>query len=283
VSEDNAKHSEDEDGTQGRAGHTTFTHNWASFGNSPGDEDGMPNTSSKQRVTAIRGESRGHDEKSNSRDKSSISPELSDIRRDADEHDAGTRDQHTAASRVTHLRLPDHEASSKRSAGDIPTSEKQAAHEHRQAGAEDGGRRDGPSDPASAGRAPDTPASRAPADKEGPPKPIFTPRDEKPAQAVTEPKRMVHAPAAVDVPIEPMKAAVPANDLHQKGEGKKVEVPKASASVPSPAKGGDKEQKKKEEGSGFRAGFKKLFGGGSDPAQADYDGILSLEPTHDSD
>ncbi len=282
--DDEAKHSDSGDdkstGTKGRA-RQTMPMNWRTFSQYSSDDEEMPKKMSKQKVTAIR-EPRAHDEKSNSRDKSSISPELSDIRRDADEHDAGTRDQHTAASRVTHLRLSDHEASSKRSAGEIPTSEKQAAHEHRQAGAEDGGRRDGPSDPARAGRAPDTPANRIP-HTDGPPKPVITPRDEKPAQAVTEPKRMVHAPAAVDVPIEPMKAAAPVDDLHQKGEGNKVEVPKASASVPSPSKGGDKEQKKKEEGSGFRAGFKKLFGGGSDPAQADYDGILSLEPTHDSD
>jgi hypothetical protein len=80
-----------------------------------------------------------------------------------------------------------------------------------------------------------------------------------------------------------MKAAVPANDLHQKDECKKVEVPKDSASVPLPSKGGDQDKKKKEEGGGFRKGFLKAFGVTSDASLADYDGTLQLEPTHDSE
>jgi hypothetical protein len=94
---------------------------------------------------------------------------------------------------------------------------------------------------------------------------------------------MVHAPAAGVVVTEPMKPAIPADEAHPRLDDKKVDVPKGSASLPLPSKGGDKDKKKKQEGGGFRAGIWKAFGGDSDAALADYDDTLQLEPIHDSE
>jgi hypothetical protein len=221
--------------------------------------------------------STAHAAKSQSQIKASVSrKEHSEIKRDARDDVAGQHEKPAADAHVTPLKSSDRTPSARSSNFHRIIADKPTARDGTRAGVDEGRNfggiaHRGPSDPASPASAlsppADTSAARTPAAKQGPPRPILTPRPAGEQQ-----------PQAATALPEPLK---PAHAASKTDEEKTTAAPASSASVPLPGKGGGKEDK--NENPKRRGNRETVWGwmgfGGTE--NADLHETLDLEPTHD--